>query len=442
MKRKIQNSILFLTSVLAFKINAQNIFRYVKIPNEVIFDKNYISTEVDYEIYVKQSIGENRVNRNVKEGFFVNFAVLSSAEDSIKTYISLLSETNKFANEFQNKEILDKNAKHHYHILNSLSKDKASFMLKNRKNGDKVIYVDENNLKVSKILSKKNIADSVKIRSILLNNEDTAKEILKKIETGVITWDYATKNYNEYKIMTVESKESSFVPYGQLEKDINEYCFYFAKKGETKLIVTQYGFHLVQLTDSKFITNQTAIELLTFNKKLTVNESSNIEALKKAQSFIEKSKNVADFHKEVSLLFKKTEKFSQLNETYSLPIIDWLRTAEVGKISPTPFLNESGYTVAIVNNIRENVSYQEILKIYDNSVKAFAQKYNFESTIKEQSLETVAKKYNIAIEAIENIESSEVEFIKNEDFIDGIEKGAAYPTPYEGLDAFYLVKKE
>lgn len=95
------------------------------------------------------------------------------------------------------------------------------------------------------------ISDKIRVRHILLQSEDKAKELLKKIEKG----DDFTKLAREHSIDKVTADKGGDLGYfnkGEFIAEFEEVAFAMTQKGEVSDIVkTPFGFHIIKLIDKK-----------------------------------------------------------------------------------------------------------------------------------------------------------------------------------------------
>jgi peptidyl-prolyl cis-trans isomerase D len=432
----------FLCFFAMFKANGQKKFQYIKLPKELILNQYDSLTENDYEAYIQQHFLRNKIEesvKNVKEGFWIYFNISTSKEDSLRAYSALHRETMKFANNYRSKETLDKYALYRLYNKQKGYNDKQRQAFEGLKIGDIVVYIHENFLNVAKIINQKIVADSVRVKSIVVRDAEKAKDLCEKIIAGTITWDFANENYNENTISIFNNGDLGFVPFGYFVEDYNDYIFYYAKKGETKVITTQYGYHIVQVVDEKFVTNQITLEFIEFCKKIEHSEVAKTEALKKAMEFIKKCKNLQNFNREALILNKEVEKFNTLNNIYDSQLDNWVNNAAEAAILQSPILIETidrkAYVVGIIDKIREKVPYKEAYKELESAIKI----QRFETEFKNTNLEIMAEKFNLPIQKIQYRVSSGVEFMEDTIFISDLKKSDHFPSFYKGKQNCYLV---
>ena len=109
-------------------------------------------------------------------------------------------------------------------------------------------YYDEN---ADKLVS----GETVNASHILVSDEDTAKEILAKIEAGEITFEDAAREYSSCPSAQEGGSLGDFGR-GQMVPEFDEACFTMEIGEMRGPIATQFGYHLIRLngkTEAKAI---------------------------------------------------------------------------------------------------------------------------------------------------------------------------------------------
>lgn len=228
-------------------------------------------------------------------------------------------------------------------------------------------YIDGGSYVMAKMVDKRTMPDSAKVRHILISTQNgTADSIAKRridsvqaaINVGAdfkalaaqVSDDPGSKdNGGEYTFPSMQ--------FSNLAREFAEFSFY-GRPGEKKVVKTSFGYHYMEILEHKKI--EPAYKVAYFTKAIVPSTETDNTASGLANQFSGQSKNLKEFdanvaknkyQKIVSPEVKPTEMaIPNLGPNRSL--VRWIYEAELGDVSE-PFRVEDKYVVAVVTEINE-----------------------------------------------------------------------------------------
>lgn len=293
-------------------------FDYIILPFSEVSDDNVVISDADLKAFAEK----NKAKYGAKEGYvlqYVTFEQTPSAADTTKQ----MKSYQKIVAEFKQKEIEKSeqfarsqtaplgikglNSSLSYHTANLLN---LSDNLKNQilaaNKGDVLgpIKVDGNAF-ITKIIDKKPIADSAKVRHILIkaNPQDPATfvEAKKKADSLVTILKADKSKFNDFVTKFSEDPGSKtnkgvydYFPQGRMVSSFNDASF-LNEIGSIDIVETQYGYHIVEPLSRKG--SSTGVKLATIVKGFKAGKQTIQETYNKAKAFEKKNKAEDDFVK-------------------------------------------------------------------------------------------------------------------------------------------------
>jgi peptidyl-prolyl cis-trans isomerase D len=230
------------------------------------------------------------------------------------------------------------------------------------------LYIENNQYKLTKVLSHIMSADSVKARHILIKvpKGDSLAKARAKIKIDSIKTVILKKhNFLEMAKQFSEdagSKDSGgalgWFTTGKMVPEFQSACFN-GKKGDMPIAFSQFGYHLIEILDQSAPTLKT--EVATVDRKIEPGTKTRQDVYNLAVDFVTKyhtsetfDKGVEESHliKRLADPLKENDKAIAGIET-PREIIRWAFNASKGDVSVEPFSFPDKYVVAHVAEIRE-----------------------------------------------------------------------------------------
>jgi peptidyl-prolyl cis-trans isomerase D len=372
--------------------------RYISLPFGLISDEQVALTPADYAIW-KSEIGE------LKQVYFTSFDIDFTANDSLATYQLLKRNTQNFANNFHDTTLLFQNGGKRITLNPKIS---APYI--NKPIGSSFTFINDNELYVSKIIAKKQIADSVHARHILFTgmSVDKVEKILTDLKNNNITWEKANKSYSKDYVAAERGGDLGYFTQGMMVESFDKLCFDVAIVGEYYRVKTQFGEHIVQIIDKKFSDNASSLQTISYISPLILGKKTLKSIETKAQKRIGKSKNIDELEKKLRKEGIELEEFTPFQLQLSGEIAEWIKTAKNGDITTKAIKIHDDLTkrdkIMILGLKISNgsaISDEELTRQYGYyMLRKKKAELLFQSLKEYKSLEGIASKYNVEIKDI------------------------------------------
>jgi peptidyl-prolyl cis-trans isomerase D len=227
-------------------------------------------------------------------------------------------------------------------------------------------YFEDGAYRLAKLMDRREVADSVKARHILIRVEPGADTVAarKKIDSIYSAYlagtgfDSLALRFSQDQGSAPNGGDIGYYTQGQSVKNFNKFLFFDGKPGETKVVRTEFGYHLVQIVDAKNIAPAAQVDFIT----RPVEPSSTTDKIIFDQATLFASSNSTQEQliksAEDQKLNKQTAPSVQKN-AYQLPgvnnardVVKWAFQASKGEVSPVFSLGDS-YVAAVVTGIKE-----------------------------------------------------------------------------------------
>lgn len=352
---------------------------FVRIPYATIPDDKVPVKDDELIEYMKKNEKKFYNADKSRSIEYVSFDLTPSSEDTANALGVLNNIKNEFANTTDVESIVNRNSDEQY---NPSYVNKGSFF---SPYADSILklpagavfgpYYDNNAYKLTKVVDRKTLPDSVKCRHILIKTEEggqpvAADSVIKKridsvelaIKAGAnfnemvakYTQDEGSKQTNGEYTFTLQQKE-------QLSKEFADFIF-DGKAGEKKIVKVSNsgyaGYHYIEILEQKGI--QPALKLATISRSLEPGQNTNNAAYAKASEFAGKNNTEKAFdeatkkeniNKRVADGIKETE-FMVNGLGNSRELVRWLYAANKGDVSAVFSLN-GRYIVAKMSGEQE-----------------------------------------------------------------------------------------
>jgi peptidyl-prolyl cis-trans isomerase D len=237
-------------------------FQYVKVPFDLVNDKDVTLTDGDYSSYLQENQKKYFQDEETRKVDYITFEVNPSMDDSTKILSSVteLVEKMKTApNDSSFAAINNGGMDNMYRKADALSPELKKIMGGAAKGTVIGPYIESKAYWLAKVVDKKMLPDSVKSRHILkkVSNQAelaTAQQLmdsLKNLAERGYSWDSLNVKNNEDPGASMKGGDLGFVAQGAMVPEFNKLIFETAVQGKFYTVVTQFGVHLVQVTGSK-----------------------------------------------------------------------------------------------------------------------------------------------------------------------------------------------
>ncbi|RYG00006.1 MAG: hypothetical protein EOO02_15760 [Chitinophagaceae bacterium] len=357
----------------------QGSISFVKIPLAIIPDTEIKVTDADLKAYMDKHAAQYRVDEASRSIEYVSFDIKPSSDDTAKSLTALQKLKPEFGTAADAESFVNRNSEEPF---NGAFVTKKSFMspytdsIMNLSAGSVFgPYYDNGSFKLTKVLEKKALPDSVKVRHILVKTEERGNVLLadsiakKKIDSA----ELAIKSGVDFKEVVARfsedagSKETggeydfSLSQRSGISKEFADVAFE-GRVGEKKIVKVDNdayaGYHYIEVLEQKSI--QEAAKLATISKSLYAGDETQNASYAQATEFAGRNTNEKAFDEAVKSkgLNKLQAPNVKVNDFVvpglgsSREVIRWMYDAKVGDVSQV-FDIDGRYIVAKLTDIQD-----------------------------------------------------------------------------------------
>lgn len=351
--------------------------QYVNIPYSTISDSTKVS-DGDIDAYLKKNKNQYWQDEETRSIEYVVFDASPSSADSAAVYNNLQSLKAGFIETTDPKVYVTRNNSKIEFLDAYQLKSKIQIAVKDtlfRLADGQVFgpYQDAGTFVLAKMIGRRMLPDSVKVRHILVSTNDPqsgtvvrADSVAKLRADSVMRVIAAGSNFDSVCRLVSDDKgssdkggvyEMSSVQFATFVKEFSEAAFY-GKAGDKKVIKTQFGYHYIEVVSQKNFEEAYKIAYLTkdiFSSDETINDAQN-----KANTLIADSKDYKAFNETVQkkglnkLFAEDLKAYDVLNlgADASRDIVRWAFNASKGDISDVKRTGDK-FLVAVLIRIKE-----------------------------------------------------------------------------------------
>jgi peptidyl-prolyl cis-trans isomerase D len=312
---------------------------------------------------------------------YVTFNAAPTKGDSMDIYNQLSALKNDFATAEDQPAFLVRNSSEtpyfDGYVLKSKIQVAASDTIQKLKDGEVYgPYLDGGNYVLAKMIGKKTLPDSVKVRHILIKISDrgapvlddsTAKKRIDSIVTAIrngASFDSMVVKYSDDQGSKDKKGEYEFssLQLGNLSKEFAEVIFYGATgdKKTVKVENEQYGgYHYIEVLNQKNF--EPAYKVAYLTKAIVASDATDNSAMGLASQFAAESRDKKKFEENAK---KKNLNRFTANEIRPLEsniqglgesreLVKWMYEADLGDIADRPYLVGDKYVVPVLTQISE-----------------------------------------------------------------------------------------
>ena len=363
--------------------------RYIKVPYTSVPDNEVKVSDDEIKAYIEKHKAIFETDQATRTIEYVAFDIIPSSADSARASGSLEEIKSEFLAAKDDKTYVgnktDDLSQYTEAYVNSTTfASRFADTLMAQPSGTIFgPYLENGSYRITKIIDKKVLPDSVKCRHILIKVNDGRQAVLsdtlakKRIDSIVAainsgipfdtmvvkcSQDYNPQNPEGYKgevPVTLQQRP-------QLSKEFADFIFE-GHTGEKKVVKADnskqggyVGYHYIEILEQKAIAP--CVKMATITKGLVTSDSTNNAIFGRANEFTSKSTNAAEFDatiKKMNINKRVGENIKENSFTIQglgpcREIIKWAFNHKVGDVSTEPFrLNDQRYVIAKVISAEE-----------------------------------------------------------------------------------------
>ncbi|MFY7964172.1 MAG: peptidylprolyl isomerase [Chitinophagaceae bacterium] len=354
---------------------------YVAVPYSTIIDSTIKVSDDEIVAYGKKHSKLYEKDEETRTFNYVSFDAIPSAADSAAVKTKLENKKAEFAAATNMETYFAKSTSempyYNGHIAGKEIKQQVKdTLIKLPIGGVFGPYLDGNNYVLAKMVNIKNIADSAKVRHILIKTMDrdqrsgqsfrmrddsTAKHLLDTVEMKLkagANFDSICLKYSEDDGSKMKGGVYDYFTSGRMVASFNDFAF-TQPVGSKGIVKTEYGYHYVEVLGQKGSTP--AYNIAYYAKQITLSNETDIATKNEATKFIGTVKSKKDFDEAIKKLNKIAYPADGIKNTdFNVPglgsnrsLVRWIYENGVGDITETYHSFNNKYIVGIITAINK-----------------------------------------------------------------------------------------
>lgn len=413
--------------------NSMAAIRFVKVPFTAVADNEIKVTDEDLKDYMKRHSGQYTTDQPTRAIEYVSFDIVPSSADTQRAIAALEEAKTDLAN-----------AKDHKSIVNSRSDETNSFteaFLNKRtflsRYSDTLMttpvgsiygpYIEDGNYKITKVIERKTLPDSVKWRYMVVRTKDKTTDVLsdsdavKRIDSAIAAvkagraFDTVAAQFSDDKGQGAKENYMTLIQAPELPKELVAFLLEGSVK-EMKMVKVANdafsGYFYAEIMEKNGIAP--AIQIATITKNLAPSDSTVNAIYGLANEFAGKNSTAADFDNTVKKGNMdrrvgdnvKVNSFTITGLGAAREVVRWMYDHKVGDISTVFQLGESRYIIAKLAAVNE----KGMVGISSANRPLLEMKVR-----EEKKAELIAKKY--ASKPLEEIASASAQTVQQADSV-------------------------
>jgi peptidyl-prolyl cis-trans isomerase D len=358
---------------------------YVFVPYTTISDSTVNVSDNEIVAYVKKHPSGFEKEEETRAISYINFDAKPSAADSMNALNQVMSYKSEFETTPDVKSFIAKSGSEipyldGYVMKSSLKMPKADSIKALADGKTFGPYLDASNYTLARMLGRRVLPDSVKVRHILVKTEDKGQPVLadsvakKRMDSveallkGGADFNSIVQKYSDDGGSKNTKGEYDFTlqQFTGISKEFAEAIFY-GKTGDKKVVKVendQYaGFHYIEVMSQKAVGE--AVKVAYLAKSISASNETINAATTAALQFASSAKSKKDFDENAKKLNLTPLVFSEVKENdFTLPsfgqvpvrnFVRWVYENKVGAVSEPTEVGDK-YVVAIITNISKKGS--------------------------------------------------------------------------------------
>ncbi len=370
---------------LVEKVSADNSLRssisYVNIPYSTVSDSAVKVSDEDVKAFISKHPDEYKANEETRSIEYVVFDASPTSADSAEILSQVEAVKAEFSTTNDISAFLVRNGSEFpfndaFTLRSKLASQYADSLVTLKEGEVAGPYLENGNYVLAKMIARRVMPDSVKVRHILIKTGDqgrqtladsTAKNridsIVGAIRNGVPFNDMVLKYTDDEGSKTTGGEyEFSSEQFSGLSREFAEVAFY-GRAGEKQVVKVENpaysGYHYIEVLSQKNF--EPAFKIAEFAKAIVPSDETQTRASGLASQFAAESRNKKAFDENL-----RKNKYNKLIATDIKPldfainglgssreVVRWIFENEAGEVSETPFQVEDKFVVPVITRVYE-----------------------------------------------------------------------------------------
>ncbi len=346
---------------------------YNSIPDTAI----HINAD-DIQNYIQQHRKKYELEQENRAITYAAFPIIPSSQDTADTRQWIKDQVQPFKNAKNDSNFVnlhsDQSFDNDYYTKEGLNTAYADTFF--QVDTGKLVgpYFEKGSFKLTKVLNRKKIADSVKVRHILVrvNRREGGRNALQRAKQQVDTlrkyieerdssFAALARRYSADGASARKGGDLGWIQPDDMVEPFKDAVFYEGQEGELLKVRTRFGFHLIEILESN--PTQPAVQLATVQRKLRPSTQTEDQIFSKASKFAGKAQRKGNFEglfKSYNITRRQANKIKK--NDYKIvgigparPVVSWTYKNKKGDISSV-INTPDHFVVARITDINEKGS--------------------------------------------------------------------------------------
>ena len=428
---------------------------YVYVPYSSIADSSIKVSDEEIGAYVKKHLKEYDKEEEERTFSYVTFDASASSVDSNAVRTELETMKAEFISTPDVKAFLAKAGSDMQFYDGDVTKSNIKQRYRDsiiKEGVGKVYgpYLDGGAYAIAKLLGTKRMADTAKVRHILIatidgqsgqriREDSTAKKLADSIQTAIrngANFDSLVVKYSDDPGSKTKGGVYDNITTAQMVPSFNDFCF-SGKVGDKGVVATEYGYHYIEILSLKG--NEDAYKIAYISKAISPSNETVSAANAAAAKFAADAKSKKAFEENALKLNKPMQFSGEVKENdFSIPslgqsrtLVRWLYEHGDGDVSDPTEIGEK-YIVAIqtYSNKPGSPAIQLARPLVENFVRNEKKAKQIIAKLKGNTLEAIAASAAVTVQKTDSLSfgSLFVPAVGNEIKL----VGAAFNKTYQG----------
>ena len=273
----------------------------------------------------------------------------------------------------------------------------------------------------SKLINRKPIADSLKVRHLLITGEgfatqEEASNLIDSLRTIIledgVPLASLTANYSQDPSNAQDGGDLQWVLPGEMVPPFNDAIFYEMSVGDVKMVYTQYGAHFVEVYD--WGTTSEAVKLATLTKSIFASEETTNSIFAESSLYAGNNRTKDAFLAGTDQIKDATSVAKTANSIVGLDgnareMIKWAFESEDEDVS-SPFMIGNNFVVALQDGQAEEgkANLESVRAIVEAEVKKEKKALMLKEKLRGTDLSALASSNGISIQTANDLSFTNV----------------------------------
>ncbi len=386
----------------------------VKITYDSIPDTDIKVTDADLQNYINAHKEQFKINEDGRNAEYVMFLEVPSSQDTSNFMNKMNAKLEEFKVSSDPIAYINKNSSIPFMDEYKITKDLDNPMIAGAAIGEiRGPFFNQNMVTYSKVLSTKQVPDSVTAQHILLSGQEgstreslqkTADSILNQIKTGALSFAQAAATFSTDESNKENAGELGWFGRGAMVPSFEDSCFAHSA-GDIFTVLSQFGMHIVKVNGQKAF--QTAYKVANLSEFFEPSDETKAKINTQVNNFVTAAKDPKKFDEAIKkqglnkgIIQGATKSSNNIPGIGLSPVVNkWLFTHKKNEISDPLAISNGKIVLKVTGEMKKGYAKPEDVREQLEPVVARAKKaeYIAKQNTNISDLNAIAAKYQTEV---------------------------------------------